>query len=56
MKYLVDANVLSEPTKSQPDPVVLAWLADQDASLLVNPIILGELEFGILRLLGAEEA
>ena len=47
MKYLVDANVLSEPTKSQPAPVVLQWLAEHDAHLLVNPIILGELEYGI---------
>ena len=47
MKYLVDANVLSEATKSQPAPVVLQWLAVNDAHLLVNPIILGELEYGI---------
>ena len=47
MKYLVDANILSEPTKSQPAPVVLEWLAEHDTDLLVNPIILGELEYGI---------
>jgi predicted nucleic acid-binding protein len=47
MKYLVDANVLSEPTKSQPKPRVLDWLSTHDAHLLVNPIILGELEYGI---------
>lgn len=50
MKHLVDANALSEPTKSQPAPVVLQWLAAHDADLLVNPIILGELEYGIRRL------
>ena len=26
MKYLVDANVLSEPTKPSPDPRVVDWL------------------------------
>ena len=25
MKYLVEANVLSEPTKPTPDPRVMAW-------------------------------
>ena len=50
MKYLVDANVLSEPTKSQADQGVLDWLAANDADLCVNPIILGELEYGILLL------
>ncbi len=50
MKYLVDANVLSEPTKSQADQGVLDWLAANDADLFVNPIILGELEYGILLL------
>ncbi|MDA0661001.1 MAG: type II toxin-antitoxin system VapC family toxin [Planctomycetota bacterium] len=47
MKYLVDASVLSEATKSQPAPIVLQWLAEHDARLLVNPVILGELEYGI---------
>jgi hypothetical protein len=26
MKYLVDANILSEPTKPTPDPRLVAWL------------------------------
>jgi predicted nucleic acid-binding protein len=50
MKYLVDANVLSEPTKLAPDPRVIAWLRDHEPDLAVNPIILGELWFGILLL------
>lgn len=48
MKYLVDANVLSEPTKSKPDPRVVAWLREHEADIAVDPIILGELRFGIL--------
>jgi toxin FitB len=50
VSYLVDANVLSEPTKKVPAPQVLDWLRAHDRELVVNPIILGELEFGILRL------
>ena len=50
MKFLVDANVLSEPTKPAPDSRVVAWLRTHEAELAVNPIILGELEYGILLL------
>ena len=48
MKYLVDANVLSEPTKPTPDPRVLEWLRAHEPDLVVDPVILGELRFGIL--------
>ncbi len=50
MKYLVDANILSEATKPQPDARVVEWLRLHEAELAVNPIILGELEYGILLL------
>ncbi|MCC7334313.1 MAG: PIN domain-containing protein [Pirellulaceae bacterium] len=50
MKFLVDANVLSEATKPQPDANVVAWLAHHETELAINPIILGELRFGILSL------
>jgi len=48
--FLVDANVLSEATKPQPSPSVIDWLRVHDRHLVVNPIILGELEYGILLL------
>src|SRR5215470_1206368 len=48
MKYLVDANVRSEPTKPSPDPRVVDWLRAHEADLAVDPVILGELRFGIL--------
>ena len=48
MKYLVDANVLSEPTKPVPDPRVVSWLRAQERDLAVDPVVLGELRFGIL--------
>ncbi len=50
MTYLVDANVLSEPTKPAPDPRAVDWLRTNEAALAVDPIILGELRFGILLL------
>ena len=50
MKYLVDANVLSETTKPVPDAGVVAWLRARERDILVDPIILGEIQFGILLL------
>ena len=48
MKYLVDANVLSEPTKPAPDSRVVKWLREHEPDIAVNGVILGELRFGIL--------
>ncbi len=47
MKWLIDANVLSEPTKPTPDPAVLAWLRANEPDLAVDPFIVGEVRFGI---------
>lgn len=50
MKYLVDANVLSEPTKPNPHGGVVGWLRRNEGDFAVDPIILGEVRFGILLL------
>jgi toxin FitB len=50
VRYLVDANVLSEPTRPAPDPGVVAWLRRNEREIAVDPIILGEVRFGILLL------
>lgn len=50
MSYLVDANVLSEATKPAPDPRIVDWLRRHEPSLAVDPVILGEIRFGILLL------
>jgi predicted nucleic acid-binding protein len=50
VRFLVDANVLSEATKPEPDPRVLAWLARHEREVAVDPIILGEIRFGIFLL------
>jgi toxin FitB len=48
VKYLVDANVLSEPTKPAPNLRVIEWLRVHEPDIAVDPFILGELRFGIL--------
>jgi len=45
--YLVDANVLSEATKAKPAVKVVDWLRQNESELVVDPIILGEIRFGI---------
>jgi predicted nucleic acid-binding protein len=50
VKWLIDANVLSEPTKPKPDPAVVAWLRANEPDLVVDPFIVGEVRFGILLL------
>ena len=50
MNYLVDANVLSEPTRPTPNARVVDWLRRNESELAVDPIIVGEIRFGILLL------
>jgi hypothetical protein len=50
VKFLVDANVLSEPTKSEPNQHVVEWLRLHEREIAVDPVILGEVRFGILLL------
>lgn len=54
MKCLVDANVLSEGTKPRPDPRVLEWLGSNESRVVVDPVVLGEVRFGILLLAPGE--
>jgi predicted nucleic acid-binding protein len=48
VKYLVDTNVLSEISKPSPDQKVLQWLRAHQGKIVINSIILGEIEYGIL--------
>jgi predicted nucleic acid-binding protein len=50
VKFLVDANVLSEATKAAPSEAVVDWLRRHEHVVAVNAVVLGELEFGILLL------
>lgn len=47
MTFLVDANILSEATKPAPNPAVVKWLRSNEAGIVIDPIILGEIAFGI---------
>jgi predicted nucleic acid-binding protein len=50
VSYLVDANVLSEPTRAEPSTRVTQWLRRHERVIAVDPIIIGEIRFGILLL------
>jgi len=39
--------VLSEVTRPQASANVIRWLRDHEADFVVNPIVLGEIEYGI---------
>ncbi len=49
MRYLVDANVLSESTKREPDSHVMGWLQENEDDLVIDSIVLGEILLGILK-------
>ena len=42
MRFLVDANVLSEPTRVNPNREVVEWLRRHEREITIDPIILGE--------------
>jgi toxin FitB len=50
VKWLLDTNVLSEVTRPQPSSKVEAWLKAEGKDSVIDPIILGELRYGILLL------
>lgn len=50
MRFLVDANIISEVTRPQPDSGVVRWLEINRREIVVDPIVLGELHLGILAL------
>ncbi len=43
MTYLADANLICEPTKSQPSAQACQWLLDHDADIVVDAVVLGEI-------------
>lgn len=47
---LLDTNVLSELTRTLPEPKVVGWLEDNDPLLALPSIALAELRYGIARL------
>ncbi|QOR69340.1 type II toxin-antitoxin system VapC family toxin [Ruania alkalisoli] len=47
---VVDTNVLSEPLRPSPDPLVLAWLAGHQQQIALTTISIAELLYGARRL------
>ena len=57
MSWLLDSCALSEYAKKAPAPQVIAWLDEQDeASLFISVITLGEIEKGILKLRASDQS
>lgn len=46
----VDTNVLSEVSRRNPHPAVMAWLDRHDAELALSTVVIGEIAFGIERI------
>jgi len=54
MKFLVDTNVLSEPTKPQPNVCVENWIADHEADFYTSSLVVAELLNGLEKLADSE--
>jgi predicted nucleic acid-binding protein len=51
VNFLLDTNLVSEWTKTRPDPAVVGWLADADEDrVFISVITLAELRHGVERL------
>lgn len=48
--FLLDTNVLSEPLRPTPDPVLMARIAEHDRELTTAAVVWHELQFGCRRL------
>ena len=50
MKYLVDTNIFSEPTKPQPNERVENWIAQHEADFYTSSLVIAELLNGLQKL------
>ena len=50
MKFLLDSNILSEPTKPRPDPLVLKAIEQHASEACTGAPVMHELSFGVERL------
>jgi predicted nucleic acid-binding protein len=50
VSFLVDTDVLSDPSRPQPSPKVDAWLVAHQSQLYTSAISIGEIKRGIERL------
>src|SRR5437870_2668292 len=54
MKFLVDTNILSEPTKPRPNKRVEKWIADHGADFYTSSLVIAELLNGLEQLSDGE--
>lgn len=47
MKFLLDANVISEPVADTPSAEVIAWLKWNEAESVTSSVVVAELDYGI---------
>ena len=47
MKFLLDANVISEPVSDAPMPQVMKWLKWNEAESVTCSVVVAELDYGI---------
>lgn len=50
MTFLLNTNILSEPTKRSPDERAMKWLANNEGEWGISSVALAEVRFGILML------
>lgn len=50
LKYLLDTNIVSEPLRPQPNPVILANFQTHQQEIAIASVVWHELWFGCLRL------
>ncbi len=50
LRFLLDTNIISEPLRAAPDPVIVARLRDHQSEIAIAAIVWHELRFGCLRL------
>jgi len=51
VSFLLDTNVVSEPTKPRPNHGLLAWLASvEEESVFISTVTISELRYGVERL------
>lgn len=50
LRFLLDTNIVSEPLRPAPDPIILAHLRRHQAEIAIAAIVWHELWFGCLRL------
>jgi len=50
MRWLLDTNIISQATKSEPSPALLLWMAQQpDDALFISAMTVAEIRRGILQ-------